>query len=80
MKENRTVITGDERTLILLYAILNQGYLLDDAFIMLSLSGIEKDSFLKRTNLSDKLNNFPELIDEIVNQIELLENKRHSNN
>lgn len=69
--ENRRVIIGDERNLVLLYAVLLQGMSVSDAFEFLLLS--DKEAFIRRNNLTDKLENITDLEAEITKQLTRLE-------
>lgn len=70
MEKNERIVEGDERTLVLFEALLNQGMPLDDIFVFLRLK--DKEQFLERNGLTEKLSNLDELKIAICEQIEKL--------
>lgn len=79
MEVKERVIEGDERTLVLFQALLNQGMPLKDIFVFLSLKGEEKEQFFKRNDLLDTLTDIETLKITIGKKIEELAMERGKN-
>jgi len=68
------VLEGDEKTLVLFNALLDQGYTVEDCCLMLRMKGDERRAFFVRNNLSENKSGSG-LSEEIYRAINILSEK-----